>query len=206
ISPSINSYCRDLMRSFLASFLSLGRVPSFKYSTIGVIQFGSSSSTTVATSFSFMDLSLSTSTSTCLDKCVKLVDAIFLRASAFLFLFRGTWLIEKLVNPLTKLLTLSSDQCFVLSFIVRSCKLKSQRVLNSGKDFFADLERNLFRLANFPLRLWTSLIVRGDGSCSTSAVLSGHGFIPSGMTASQEHSFCQPKRTPFGVELHVDFS
>nr|GEV00595.1 hypothetical protein [Tanacetum cinerariifolium] len=36
------------------------------------------------------------------------------------------------------------------------------KVLNGGKDFFADLERNLFRLANFPLRLWTSLIVRGD--------------------------------------------
>ncbi|GJY68975.1 hypothetical protein Tco_0471957 [Tanacetum coccineum] len=27
------------------------------------------------------------------------------------------------------------------------------KVLNSGKDFFADFERNLFRLANFPLRL-----------------------------------------------------
>ncbi|GKF63941.1 hypothetical protein Tco_0187389, partial [Tanacetum coccineum] len=26
------------------------------------------------------------------------------------------------------------------------------KVLNSGKDFSADLERNLFRLANFPLR------------------------------------------------------
>nr|GEU97703.1 hypothetical protein [Tanacetum cinerariifolium] len=37
-------------------------------------------------------------------------------------------------------------------------------VLNSGKDFFAGLERNLFMLANFSLRLCTSLIVRGDGS------------------------------------------
>ncbi|GKE59756.1 hypothetical protein Tco_1510123, partial [Tanacetum coccineum] len=27
------------------------------------------------------------------------------------------------------------------------------KVLNSGKDFSADLEMNLFRLANFPLRL-----------------------------------------------------
>ncbi|GKF25625.1 hypothetical protein Tco_0081519, partial [Tanacetum coccineum] len=54
-------------------------------------------------------------------------------------------------------------------------------VLNSGKYFSADLERNLFKLANFPLRLWTSLIVRGDGSCSTASVLSGHGFIPSGV-------------------------
>nr|GEV83218.1 reverse transcriptase domain-containing protein [Tanacetum cinerariifolium] len=120
----------------------------------------------VATSFSFMNLSLTTSTSTCLDKCAKLVDAILLRASTFLFLLRGTWLIENVVNPLTKLLTISS-----------------------GKDFFADLERNLFRLANFPLRLWTSLIVRGDDSCSTTAVLSGHGFIPSGVTT-------YPKNTP----------
>nr|GEZ38294.1 reverse transcriptase domain-containing protein [Tanacetum cinerariifolium] len=29
-------------------------------------------------------------------------------------------------------------------------------------DFSADLERNLFRLASFPLRLWTSLVVYGD--------------------------------------------
>ncbi|GKD38228.1 hypothetical protein Tco_1258435 [Tanacetum coccineum] len=55
------------------------------------------------------------------------------------------------------------------------------KVLNSGKDFSADLERNLFRLGNFPLRLWTSLIVRGDGSRSKASVLSGHGFIPFGL-------------------------
>nr|GFB28248.1 hypothetical protein [Tanacetum cinerariifolium] len=65
----------------------------------------------------------------------------------------------------------------------------SIEVLNSGKDFFANLERNQFRLANFPLRLWTSLIVRGDGSCSTAAILSGHSFIPSGVTT-------YPKNTP----------
>nr|GEW66879.1 hypothetical protein [Tanacetum cinerariifolium] len=46
-----------------------------------------SSSITVAT-FPIMDLVSSTSTSTCLDKCAKLVDAILLRASAFLFLLR----------------------------------------------------------------------------------------------------------------------
>ncbi|GKF30604.1 hypothetical protein Tco_0100402, partial [Tanacetum coccineum] len=55
-------------------------------------------------------------------------------------------------------------------------------VLNSGKVFFADLERNLFRPASLPLMLWTSLIVRGDGSCSTVSTLSGHGLIPSGPT------------------------
>nr|GFB04265.1 hypothetical protein [Tanacetum cinerariifolium] len=63
------------------------------------------------------------------------------------------------------------------------------KVLNSGKDFSANLERNMFRLANFPLRLWTSLIVRGDGSCSTAAVLLGQGFIPYGVTT-------YPKNTP----------
>ncbi|GKF81753.1 hypothetical protein Tco_0240355, partial [Tanacetum coccineum] len=53
------------------------------------------------------------------------------------------------------------------------------KVLNSSKDFSADLERNLFKLANFPLRLWTSFIVRRGGIYSTTSVLSGHGFIPS---------------------------
>nr|GEW28592.1 hypothetical protein [Tanacetum cinerariifolium] len=53
-------------------------------------------------------------------------------------------------------------------------------VLKSGKDFSVDLEMNLFRLASFPLRLWTSLIVRGDGCCNTASVLSVHGFIPFG--------------------------
>nr|GEU90706.1 hypothetical protein [Tanacetum cinerariifolium] len=55
------------------------------------------------------------------------------------------------------------------------------KVLKSGKDFFADLEMNLFRLASFSLRLWTSLIVRGDGSYNTAFVLSGHSFIPFGL-------------------------
>nr|GFC78971.1 hypothetical protein [Tanacetum cinerariifolium] len=59
------------------------------------------------TSFPVMDLVSSTSTSTCLDKCAKL-DAILLRASAFLFLLRGTWLIDRVLNPLTKPLAISS--------------------------------------------------------------------------------------------------
>nr|GFC32891.1 hypothetical protein [Tanacetum cinerariifolium] len=68
---------------------------------------GPSSSITAATSFSFVDLFSSTSTSTCLDRCAKLVDAILLRASACLFLLRSTWLIENVVNPLTRPLTIS---------------------------------------------------------------------------------------------------
>nr|GFC40482.1 hypothetical protein [Tanacetum cinerariifolium] len=75
--------------------------------TNSVIHVGPSSSITAVTSFSVMDLESSTSTSTCLDKCAKLVDAILLRASAFLFLLRGTWFIEKVLNPLTKPLAIS---------------------------------------------------------------------------------------------------
>nr|GFB99997.1 hypothetical protein [Tanacetum cinerariifolium] len=232
---------------------------------IGVIHVGPSSSTTVATSFSCIDFSLSTPTKTCFDKCAKLVDAILLRASAFLFLL--------LAKPLIMLLAFSSpapdpsthDDPFVNSvhgsygvsitdasggvssgFSTRKsariwsftdvygrhvilcspsmmlyfcnrhatsgrditclmgwsvmttmgcawkylCNLLAAQtsartsffigVLKSGKDFSADLEMNLFRLASFPLRLWTYLIVRGDGSCNTASVLSGHGFIPFG--------------------------
>nr|GEZ01617.1 reverse transcriptase domain-containing protein [Tanacetum cinerariifolium] len=53
-----------------------------------------------------------------------------------------------------------------------------------GKDFSADSERNLFRLASFPLRLWTSLIVCGDGSCSTAVVLGLSPFLLSYRWAS----------------------
>ncbi|GJW54803.1 hypothetical protein Tco_0098888 [Tanacetum coccineum] len=276
------------MRSLLASFLSPGRVPSFRYSIIGVIHVVPSSSTIVATSSSCMDFSLSISTKTCLDRCAKLVDAILLKASAFLFLLHGTWFIEKLAKPpdhalgpsqvmnlfyslantslglvclqlestlyrahwLAHLWLLSETGYHLVmvmdpsthddpsvnnvygscgasttgvfgGFLSAFSTMKSARicpftdvrgrgssdkccfnclkacsssgvqwkslflmhlfkVLNSGKDFSADLERNLFRLANFPFRLWTSLIVRGDGSYSTSSVLLRHGFIPSG--------------------------
>ncbi|GKA84419.1 hypothetical protein Tco_0806014 [Tanacetum coccineum] len=239
-----------------------------------------------------MDFSLSISTKTCFDRCAKLVDAILLRASAFLFLLLGTRLMEKLVKPLIRLLvfsryltifsslatyvpriwfatslettltcTLRTPICaaiqrpaisasysaslleevnFVPSRLVSikpapdpsthddpsvnsvygSCggsttdvsggfssgfsTRKSARICpftdvlgrytisssfslgatskgSSDRDLFAELERNLFKLANFPLRLWTSLIVRGDGSCNTASVLSGHDFIPSGL-------------------------
>ncbi|GKF27886.1 hypothetical protein Tco_0094228, partial [Tanacetum coccineum] len=82
----------------------------------------------------------------------------------------------------------SSDKCcfsFLKACYASDVQWKSLflmhfvKVLNSSKDFSADLERNLFRLANFPLRLWTSLIVSGDMSRITTSVLSGHGFIPS---------------------------
>ncbi|GKB20081.1 hypothetical protein Tco_0854004 [Tanacetum coccineum] len=262
-----NSYCLALIRSLLASFLSSRRVLSVKYSIVGVIYVIPSSFTTVVTSFSCMDVSFSILTNTCLDKCAKLVDAILLKASAFLFLLRGTWLIAKLAKPLTRLLTFSTYLIIFSSLVTyvprtwfatnlestltctlrtpiyaaippdpsthddpsvksvygsyrvsttdvsgglssgfsirksaRICFLQTSLaviiaigcawkylcnllaaktsdrtsfsigVLNSGKDFSTDLERNLFKLANFPLRLWTFLIVRGDGSCSTTSV------------------------------------
>ncbi|GJT56086.1 hypothetical protein Tco_0991140 [Tanacetum coccineum] len=58
----------------------------------------SSSSTTSRISFQFMDFSFNSSTSTYLLRCAKLVDAILLRASAFLFSLRGICLIENLVK------------------------------------------------------------------------------------------------------------
>ncbi|GKD38906.1 hypothetical protein Tco_1259113 [Tanacetum coccineum] len=71
------------------------------------------------------------------------------------------------------------------------------KVLNSGKDFSVDLERNLFRLSNFPLRLWTSLIICGDGIRSTTSVLPGHGFILFGL-------IMYPKNIP-STALNVHF-
>nr|GEW87665.1 reverse transcriptase domain-containing protein [Tanacetum cinerariifolium] len=282
-----------LIRSLLASFLSSGRVSSFKYSIIGVIHIGPSSSTTVTTFFSCMDFSLSISTKTCFDKCAKLVDAILLRASAFLFLLLGTWLMEKLAKPLTRLLAFSrstlfpprlvnirlasdpsthddlsvnkvydsyrvlitdvsgeassgfstrksaricpftdvlgrtalialgeadkytissslglgatsmgsSDKCCfrcLMACFASGVQWKSLflmhffKVLNNGKDFYADLERNLLRLANFPLRPWTSLIVRGDESRSTTSVLSGHSIKVNGVIDNALHLYLFP--------------
>nr|GFB20518.1 hypothetical protein [Tanacetum cinerariifolium] len=46
-----------------------------------------------------------------------------------------------------------------------------------GRDFSADLERNLFRLASFSLRLWNSLIVCDDGNYNTADVLGLSPFL-----------------------------
>ncbi|GJT55308.1 hypothetical protein Tco_0990362 [Tanacetum coccineum] len=50
-------------------------------------------------------------------------------------------------------------------------------VLNKGSDLSADLDRNLFKPANFPFNDWTSFIVRGEGSWMTAFVFSGHGLM-----------------------------
>nr|GFB52650.1 hypothetical protein [Tanacetum cinerariifolium] len=45
-------------------------------------------------------------------------------------------------------------------------------------DFSTDVDKNLFRLTNFPLRLCTSFSVLGDCSFITTSALSGHALIP----------------------------
>ncbi|GJV48875.1 hypothetical protein Tco_1439087 [Tanacetum coccineum] len=54
-----------------------------------------------------------------------------------------------------------------------SLDLGATQVLNSGKDFSADLERNLFKLANFLLSALTPFDVRGTGVSSTELVCQG---------------------------------
>nr|GFC71367.1 hypothetical protein [Tanacetum cinerariifolium] len=71
-----------------------------------------------------------------------------------------------------------------------------------GRDFSANLERNLFRLASFPLRLWTSLIVCGYGNCNTTDVLSGHGLIPSGVITYPRNTLsANPNEYFFGLSF-----
>ncbi|GJX23945.1 transcription factor MYB105-like protein [Tanacetum coccineum] len=63
------------------------------------------------------------------------------------------------------------------------------RILKKGSDFSADLDRNLFKLASFPLRLCTSFSILRDCSRMTVSALSGHAFIPCMLTT-------WPKNTP----------
>nr|GEU73691.1 hypothetical protein [Tanacetum cinerariifolium] len=87
----------------LASSLAL--IPSLK---LWVIHVFPSSSTAANTSNSFIDFSFSSSTNTCLLRCAKLVDAILLSASDFLFLLMGTCLIENVLNSLRFFTPISS--------------------------------------------------------------------------------------------------
>ncbi|GKC88560.1 hypothetical protein Tco_1149209 [Tanacetum coccineum] len=52
------------------------------------------------------------------------------------------------------------------------------RVLKKGNDFSADLDKNMFKLASFLLRLCTSFNVLGDCSFTTTSAFSGHALIP----------------------------
>ncbi|GJR64296.1 hypothetical protein Tco_0010361 [Tanacetum coccineum] len=213
-----------------------------------------------------MDLFFKISTNTCFDRCAKLVDAILLKASAFLLSPLGTclmvnlsklWisdlvlsrlrytiraamrspamrasysaslfvaenskrsaaLLTKYTGVCMESLSVSSTAliapCVADKYIINSspgrgatsvgsaaiCCLSSVKassasvvqrkspffvhflsVLNKGSDLSADLDRNLFKPANFPFNDWTSFIVRGEGSWMTAFVFSGHGLMPS---------------------------
>ncbi|GJT00492.1 hypothetical protein Tco_0821661 [Tanacetum coccineum] len=90
----------DLRLTALTFFTSAGSVPSMRYLKIGVIYVSPSFSTIANTSVVLMDFSFSSSTSTCLLKCAKLVDAILLNATAFLFSLLGTYLIKNTLKLL----------------------------------------------------------------------------------------------------------
>nr|GEZ42609.1 hypothetical protein [Tanacetum cinerariifolium] len=84
----------ELGMLLLTSLRLYAWVPSSRYLKIGVIQVSPSSFITANISTSLMDFSFNSSTNTCLLKCAKLVEAILLSASNFLFSLLGTCLIE----------------------------------------------------------------------------------------------------------------
>ncbi|GJV04576.1 hypothetical protein Tco_1338145 [Tanacetum coccineum] len=90
----------DLRLTALAFLASAGSVPFTRYLKIGVIHVSHSSSTTANTSVALIDFSFGSPTNTYLLKCAKLIDAIFLNASAFLFSLLGTCLIENALKLL----------------------------------------------------------------------------------------------------------
>nr|GFA66382.1 hypothetical protein [Tanacetum cinerariifolium] len=50
---------------------------------------------------------------------------------------------------------------YLCKLLAAQSSVRTSFSIGSGKDFSANLEMNLFRLASFPLRLWTSLISWG---------------------------------------------
>ncbi|GJT17613.1 hypothetical protein Tco_0876319 [Tanacetum coccineum] len=106
----------DLRFIALAFFSSAGSFPSERYLKIGVIYVSPSSSTTAKTSAALMDFSFSSSTNTCLLKCAKLVDAILLNTSAFLFSFLETCFIENALKLLVSVFTFSKYRIMSVSF------------------------------------------------------------------------------------------
>nr|GEU82578.1 hypothetical protein [Tanacetum cinerariifolium] len=64
----------------------------------------------------------------------------------------------------------------------------ASRVLKNGRDFAADLDRNLLMLASFPFSLCTSFKHFVDGRLRTAYTLSEHTFNPSAFTLP-----CPPK-------------
>nr|GEX79175.1 integrase, catalytic region, zinc finger, CCHC-type, peptidase aspartic, catalytic [Tanacetum cinerariifolium] len=95
---------------------------SVRYSWIGVTHVHPLSSTNVSTSISSIDFSFSSSTSTCLLRWAKLVDAILLSVSAFLFSPLGTCLIENSLKVLVRALTFSKYLIMPGSFAMPAIK------------------------------------------------------------------------------------
>ncbi|GJS90231.1 hypothetical protein Tco_0772867 [Tanacetum coccineum] len=101
----------------------------------------------------------------CFDKCAKLVDAILLRASAFLFLLLGTWLMEKLSKPPTKLLIFSSTTGWLGNNLRSRCSVDQRH-------------NELFHIGrHFSLELLYLNDYSWDGKFAAQVYLTGHSFI-----------------------------
>ncbi|GKA20472.1 hypothetical protein Tco_0700461 [Tanacetum coccineum] len=253
LTPRITAYCLALILMVRAFFASAGSVSSVRYSNNGVIHEYHSSSTTARISPSLIDFSFKTSTKTCLVKWAKLVDAILLSASAFLFSLLD------FARPFVLLSVNSTPSGFVRmspaldpfrhedpsvkrihgfgisssvgvsvdgssssgSSEIKSAKIWPRmdvraslkrvprldrtdrvfgctenalsasavnwkslffmqffRVLKKGRDFSSDFDKNMLKLASFPLRLCTSFSVLGECSFMTAYAFFGHAFIP----------------------------
>nr|GEU35725.1 transposase (putative), gypsy type [Tanacetum cinerariifolium] len=76
-------------------------------------------------------------------------------------------------------------------------------VLKKGSNFSADLYKNLFRLASFPLRLCTSFNVLGDCSFITTSAFFRHALIPFILTTCPRNI---PSSAPKVVNVHFQIS
>ncbi|GJY46892.1 hypothetical protein Tco_0435955 [Tanacetum coccineum] len=83
----------------------------------------------------------------------------------------------------------SAKTSFSIELTALNASLVAQRVLKKGSDLSADLDKNLFKLANFSLRLCASFSFRGDCSFVTASAFSRHTLIPFMLTTC-------PRNTP----------
>ncbi|GAB2289793.1 hypothetical protein Dimus_038065 [Dionaea muscipula] len=91
-----------LIRSFLASVLSAGTVPSVKKSLIRVIQFGAVSVTGRTSECVSVLFLVNLSTNTVFSNSSSGKDPSLERASAWVFCPLGTWAISKLPNSCSR--------------------------------------------------------------------------------------------------------
>ncbi|GJY72846.1 hypothetical protein Tco_0477277, partial [Tanacetum coccineum] len=74
--------------------------------------------------------------------------------------------------------------------------LAAQRVLKKRSGFSVDLDKNLFKLASFPLRLCASFSIWGDRNFITASTFSGQALIPLMLTM-------WPRNAPSFVIIHL---